>query len=122
MGDPPIRPVILSGGTGTRLWPLSRLDRPKQLVALGGEGGGTMLQQALRRVSDRARFAPPIVVASAGHSDAIEAQAAEAGAAPLLIVEPEARNTAAAIALAALAAGPDEVLLAMPSDHAIADE
>ena len=121
MGDAPIRPVILSGGTGTRLWPLSRLDRPKQLVALGG-GGGTMLQQALRRVADRTRFGSPIVVASADHAEAIEAQSAAAGAAPLLIVEPEARNTAAAIGLAALAAEPGEILLAMPSDHAIADE
>ena len=115
----PIRPVILSGGTGTRLWPLSRLDRPKQLVALGP--GETMLQQALRRVDDTAAFSAPIVVASVDHAEAITAQAEAVGAAPSLIVEPAARNTAAAIALAALSAGEDEILLVMPSDHAIAD-
>ena len=114
-----IRPVILSGGSGTRLWPLSRLDRPKQLVALA-PGEETMLQQALRRVAGPG-FAAPIVVAGADHSDTILEQAAAAGAEPLLIVEPEARNTAAAIALAALAVGGDEVLLVMPSDHSIAD-
>jgi mannose-1-phosphate guanylyltransferase/mannose-1-phosphate guanylyltransferase/mannose-6-phosphate isomerase len=115
-----VRPVILSGGSGTRLWPLSRLGRPKQFVALR-PGEETMLQQALRRVADAALFDPPVIVASRDHADAIEAQCAAIGAAPSLIVEPAARNTAAAIALAAMAAAPDEILLVMPSDHAIAD-
>jgi mannose-1-phosphate guanylyltransferase/mannose-1-phosphate guanylyltransferase/mannose-6-phosphate isomerase len=114
-----VRPVILSGGTGTRLWPLSRLGRPKQLLALGA-GEATMLQQAAGRVADPTTFTPPVVVASADHADLIEQQLADIGATGAsLIVEPGPRNTAAAIALAAFAADPDEILLVMPSDHAI---
>jgi len=123
MSRPPARiiPVILSGGAGTRLWPLSRADRPKQLAHL--TGGGTMLQQTARRASDASRFAAPVVVTGADHEDQAAAQLAEAGAAPgLLIVEPCPRNTAPAIALAALSAAEDAVLLVMPSDHLIADE
>jgi mannose-1-phosphate guanylyltransferase/mannose-1-phosphate guanylyltransferase/mannose-6-phosphate isomerase len=114
-----IIPVILSGGSGTRLWPLSRTGRPKQLLSLTHEK--TMLQlTAGRAVGDR--FGPPIVVANAAHADMIDAQLAEVGvvAAPL-ILEPIARNTAPAIALAALSADPAEILLVMPSDHVIAD-
>lgn len=118
--DGRIVPVILSGGAGKRLWPLSRPGRPKQLIALAGSE--SLLQQTARRVGDRARFADPIVVAGADHADAVEAQLAAIGASPrLLIVEPFGRNTAAAIALAALSAGEDDVLLVMPSDHLIAD-
>jgi mannose-1-phosphate guanylyltransferase/mannose-1-phosphate guanylyltransferase/mannose-6-phosphate isomerase len=112
-----ITPVILSGGTGTRLWPLSRLGRPKQLIALGG--GDTLLQATLARVADPERFAPPVIVASEDHAEAIEAQLG--GVAARLILEPEARNTAPAIALAALSAGEDDILLVMPSDHAVSD-
>ena len=117
----PIVPVILSGGTGTRLWPLSRLDRPKQLIAIAGDN--SLLQDTALRVSDRSVFAAPILVASADHADQIETQL-EAVGAPLaqLIVEPEPRNTAAAIALAALAADPDDILLVLPSDHLISQQ
>jgi mannose-1-phosphate guanylyltransferase/mannose-1-phosphate guanylyltransferase/mannose-6-phosphate isomerase len=115
-----ITPVILSGGSGTRLWPLSRQDRPKQLIALGGER--TMLQQTALRAADPERFEPSLVVASADHAAQIEAQLREVGLQPAsLILEPEGRNTAPAIALAALSAGPDDILLVMPSDHLIAD-
>lgn len=118
--DGRIVPVILSGGAGKRLWPLSRAGRPKQLMAL--DGGDSLLEQTARRVEDRARFDSAIVVAGADHADAVEAQLAGIGAEPgLLIVEPFGRNTAAAIALAALAAGKDDLLLVMPSDHLIAD-
>ena len=116
-----IRPVILCGGAGARLWPLSRLERPKPLLALNGHG--SLLQQTVRRVADPAVFLPPIVVTGADDADAVAAQLAEAGAAPdRLIVEPAPRGTAAAIALAALAETPDSLLLVLPSDHAIADE
>ena len=115
-----IVPVILSGGSGTRLWPVSRPESPKQLLALTAEE--TMLQlTALRAAGER--FAPPIVVANAAHADQIEAQLAAIEARPqALVLEPVARNTAPAIALAALAAdAPDAALLVMPSDNVIAD-
>jgi len=115
-----IRPVILSGGAGTRLWPLSVPARPKQLHRLAGET--TMLQATAARVADGGRFSAPFVVAGVGHADEVAAQLEAAGAgADRLIVEPAGRNTAAAIALAALEAEPDELLLVMPSDHDIAD-
>jgi mannose-1-phosphate guanylyltransferase len=114
-----ITPVILSGGAGTRLWPLSRLGRPKQLLPLGADGD-TLLQATARRASDPERFAAPVLVAAADHAEEIERQLGEIEAAPArLILEPDARGTAAAIALAALSAEPDELLLVMPSDHVV---
>ena len=116
-----ITPVILSGGSGTRLWPLSRTGRPKQLLALT-HARQTMLQLTAARADDGARFAPPIIVGNAAHADMIEDQLAAIGIAPqALILEPMARNTAPAIALAALTCEPDELLLVMPSDHVIGD-
>jgi mannose-1-phosphate guanylyltransferase/mannose-1-phosphate guanylyltransferase/mannose-6-phosphate isomerase len=116
----PIIPVILSGGSGTRLWPLSQPERPKQLLALTADE--TMLQLTARRTAG-ARFARPIVVANAFHADMVEEQLAEVEAvAQALILEPMGRNTAPAIALAAIAAGGgSDPLLVMPSDHVIAD-
>lgn len=115
-----ITPVILSGGSGTRLWPLSRTARPKQLLALTHTE--TMLQVTAQRTLGFDRFLPPMIVASATHADEIESQLEEAGIIPdRLILEPAPRNTAPAIALAALAAEPDTILLVMPSDHVIAD-
>lgn len=117
-----IWPVILSGGAGTRLWPLSRTDAPKQLLALTGER--TMLQETALRTAVPG-FHPPVVVCGAAHVTAIDAQLAALGiAAAATIVEPAARNTAAAIALAAIevaARDADGVLLVMPSDHVIDD-
>jgi mannose-1-phosphate guanylyltransferase len=112
-----IIPVILSGGSGTRLWPMSSDERPKQFLALTDER--TMFQLTLDRVSDSARFADPLIVANARHADLIEEQLQ--GRAATLILEPLARNTAPAIALAALAANAADPLLVMPSDHVIAD-
>lgn len=116
----PIIPVILSGGSGTRLWPLSRPERPKQLLPLTAEE--TMLQLTARRTSGE-RFARPIVVANALHADEVDAQLAGVAAeAQALILEPMGRNTAPAIALAAIAAGGgSDPILVMPSDHVIAD-
>ncbi|HEX8257631.1 MAG TPA: mannose-1-phosphate guanylyltransferase/mannose-6-phosphate isomerase [Allosphingosinicella sp.] len=115
-----IQPVILSGGSGTRLWPLSVPERPKQLLALTGEE--TMIQLTAERVRDAERYAAPIAVCGERHADQVEAQLTAIGTPPaLVIVEPSARNTAPAIALAALAAAPDDCLLVMPSDHVVAD-
>lgn len=116
-----ITPVILSGGSGTRLWPLSRTGRPKQLLSL--TAAETMLQLTAGRCADPLRFEAPVVVASLAHAEIIEGQLAEAGLEPSqLILEPAARNTAPAIALAACAAeDPDALLLVMPSDHVIND-
>lgn len=115
----PITPVILSGGAGTRLWPLSTPETPKQMLKLAGDL--TMLQATAARVADRARFAAPIVVANESQATAIEAQLSAIGCTPAaLVLEPAGRNTAPAIALAALAA-PDALLLVMPSDHVIGD-
>ena len=112
---PSIVPVILSGGSGTRLWPMSRAERPKQFLNLTGER--TMFQLTLDRVSSG--FAAPIIVANARHADLIEDQLD--GREAVLVLEPAARNTAPAIALAALVAAPTDVLLVMPSDHVIGD-
>jgi len=112
-----ITPVILSGGSGTRLWPMSRDERPKQFLPLTADS--TMFQLTLERVADPSRYAAPVVVANARHTDLIDEQCTDA--AVTLILEPLARNTAPAIALAALAVPLDMPILVMPSDHVIAD-
>ena len=111
-----LTPVILCGGAGTRLWPLSRRSRPKSLLALTGEE--TMLQETAARVADRAMFEAPLAVAAAAQADEV---AAQLGGEARLILEPAPRNTAAAIALAALSVSPEQLMLVMPSDHLIAD-
>ena len=117
-----ISPVILSGGGGTRLWPLSTPQTPKQFLAL--TDAHTMFQLTVLRVMDRARFTAPIIVANAAHAGIVSAQLAEIGVTDAtILLEPCARNTAPAIALAALAvSAPGAVMLVMPSDHVITDE
>jgi mannose-1-phosphate guanylyltransferase len=116
-----ITPVILSGGGGTRLWPMSTPEKPKQFMALTSEH--TMFQLTAERVRDRAMFSAPIIVANAAHATLVEDQLDVIGVSDAtLLLEPCARNTAPAIALAALAApDPKSVLLVMPSDHVITD-
>lgn len=114
-----IHPVILCGGSGTRLWPRSRKHRPKPFLPLLGER--TLFQQSLDRAADPARFAPPVIVAGSAHCGLIEDQAGGRDGARL-IVEPAAKNTAPAIALAAHALPREAVMLVCPSDHHIADE
>ncbi len=114
-----ITPVILSGGGGTRLWPLSTPQTPKQFLALTGEQ--TMFQMTALRITDRTNFTAPVIVANTAHAEIVEAQLAAIGITDAtLLLEPCARNTAPAIALAALALDdPKSPMLVMPSDHVI---
>ncbi len=116
-------PVILSGGSGTRLWPLSRESYPKQFLPLVEDI--SMLQATWRRVAPLAGRRP-IVVANQEHRFMVAEQLREMGAEPsAILLEPVGRNTAPAIAVAALEAlrdGEDALLLVLPSDHVIRDE
>jgi len=120
----PLIPVILSGGSGTRLWPLSRTMYPKQFIRFFN-GKGSLLGATLRRV-DGADFAAPILICNNDHRFLVREELTRAAIAPgAIILEPVARNTAAAVAVAALAAlraSPDAVIAVMPSDHAVKDE
>ena len=122
-----LQPVLLSGGSGTRLWPLSREAYPKQFLPLAG--ADTMLQATWQRVAPLAGTAAPIVVAGEDHRFLVAEQLRQsggmpAGAAPTILLEPVGRNTAPAIAAAALQAmdgGEDPLLLVLPSDHVVGD-
>lgn len=126
MGTPDgkITPVVLSGGAGTRLWPMSREIRPKQLLPLSSPQ--SLLQNVLGRVADASRFSPPLVICNQEHRFVIAEQCRESGISPAAIMlEPEGRNTAPAVAVAALvltAEDPEAILLVLPSDHIINDE
>jgi mannose-1-phosphate guanylyltransferase/mannose-6-phosphate isomerase len=118
---PKITPVLLSGGAGTRLWPLSRRARPKQFHALGGSH--TLIQATVLRFTGEA-FNPPIVICSSGHTALVREQLAQVGVTPgVLILEPEGRNTAAAAAVAALAVEEAEggLVLLLSADARIED-
>jgi mannose-1-phosphate guanylyltransferase/mannose-6-phosphate isomerase len=121
-------PVVLSGGSGTRLWPLSRELYPKQLLPLVGER--TMLQETVARVRGVENLAAPILVCNESHRFMVAEQMQSVGVKPLAIVlEPMGRNTAPAVAVAAMLAlelkdklnDADPVLLVLPADHVIAD-
>ncbi len=119
-----ILPVILSGGSGTRLWPLSRELYPKQLLPLVGDQ--TMVQATVTRLNGLPNLASPVVVCNDSHRFMIAEQLQEIGENPsAIILEPVGRNTAPAVALAALNAtekkGKDPVLLVLPADHVIQD-
>ena len=122
-GQPLIKnvvPVILSGGNGTRLWPKSRKKMPKQLLKLNGED--SMLQRTVSRV---ASLQSPIVVCNEEQRFMIASQLHEVNCSATIIVEPIARNTAPAIAVAAfkaLSQGTDPILLVQPADHLIGDQ
>lgn len=113
---PTIVPVILCGGSGTRLWPRSRADKPKPFLPLVGDS--TLFEAALRRCPADGGFAPPVVVTGTKHLDHVEDQLGDIDGAQV-VVEPAARNTAAAIALAAYRLPEDAVMLVCPSDHHI---
>lgn len=118
-----IFPVILSGGSGTRLWPLSREHYPKQLLALVGDR--TMLQQTAMRLDGMADVAAPVVVCNEEHRFLVAEQLREIGRTPAaIILEPAGRNTAPALTLAALhlvKQDPDAIMLVMAADHVIQD-
>ena len=118
-----IAPVILSGGVGARLWPLSREAYPKQLIAL--DGRHTLIQETAMRVADGERFSAPMVVCSDEQRFLIAAQLREASiAAADILLEPVARNTAPAAGVAALRAlqrDPEALILLLPADHRIPD-
>ncbi len=118
-----IVPVILSGGSGQRLWPISRELYPKQLINLLSEQ--SLLQETAKRLGG-APFAAPIVVCNEGHRFIVAEQLRETGVSPRAIVlEPHRRNTAPAAAVAALMLvrdDPDAVMLLSPSDHVVRDE
>jgi mannose-1-phosphate guanylyltransferase/mannose-6-phosphate isomerase len=117
-----LQPVLLSGGSGTRLWPLSREAYPKQFLPLASDD--TMVQATWRRVDAIAELAP-IVVANEEHRFLVAEQLRQIGAPiPAILLEPIGRNTAPAIAAAALQAmvgGADPLLLVLPSDHVVRD-
>lgn len=121
-----VTPVLLCGGSGTRLWPLSRKSYPKQFTALAGEG--SLFQQSARRLSGSGAdlaFAAPLVVTNSDFRFIVTEQLAEAGIDPgPVLIEPEGRNTAPAVLAAALhllAQDPGAVMLVAPSDHVIPD-
>ncbi len=121
-----ITPVLLCGGSGTRLWPLSRKSYPKQFTRLTGEG--SLFQQSAQRLAGQAghvAFADPMVVTNADFRFVVTEQLTEVGINPgPVLIEPEGRNTAPAILAAALhlaATDPEAVMLVAPSDHVIPD-
>jgi len=111
-------PVILCGGSGTRLWPRSRASRPKPFLPLVGDQ--TLFEATVARCPASGGFAAPVVVTGASHLGYVEAQLDDREGCQI-IVEPAARSTAAAIALAALRLPEDAVMLVCPSDHHIGD-
>ena len=118
-----IAPVILCGGSGTRLWPLSRETYPKQFVDLGG--GRTLFKDTVLRAQHTPNSIEPVIVCNEAHRFYVTAELYECGVCGKILLEPAPRNTAPAIALAAFAlqeGGADPLMLVLPSDHAIGDE
>ena len=118
-----ITPVILSGGSGTRLWPLSRKEYPKQYLPLAGDN--TMLQETILRLNGLDNLADPIIVCNADHRFLVAEQCQQIGIKkPTILLEPFGRNTAPAIAAAALQSlkdSDDSTLLVLSADHVIQD-
>lgn len=119
---PTITPVLMSGGAGTRLWPLSRRAKPKQFHVLGG--AHTLIQETALRVTGP-MFGAPLVVCNAAHAELVREQLAAVGVIPrALILEPEGRNTGPASIIAAAVAGeldPDGLVLLLHADNRVAD-
>ena len=109
-----IQPVILCGGGGSRLWPLSTPRTPKQFLALTGEAA--MIAETAARVSDPERFEPPLAIGAARHEAALRTSLPGAR----LVLEPVGKNSAPAIAAACLLSPAEALVLVLPSDHHIA--
>ena len=118
-------PVILCGGTGTRLWPLSRASYPKQYWALAGSSEETLLQQTQQRLEGIPQLQPPLLICNEDHRFIVAEQMRQIGVEPAaILLEPMGRNTAPAVAIAALQAtanGQDPLLLVLAADHVIRD-
>ena len=113
--------MILSGGSGTRLWPVSTPNLPKQFASL--IDGRSLFERTISRLAPLPESAAPMVITGEGHIDLVRSTAATAKVAPaLIIVEPAGRNTAPAAIAAALVSDPEDILVILPSDHLIADE
>src|SRR3546814_7157558 len=114
-----LHPVVLSGGSGPRLWPLSRQNQPKQFLSLVGDR--SLFQETILRANGLPGMQPPVTVCSEGHRFMVGEQLQEIGVPNGgILLEPAARNTAPAIALAALhllADDPAATMLVMPADH-----
>ena len=122
MAQTRITPLILAGGSGTRLWPVSRDAMPKQFMTLVGQK--STFQQALQRLGDTTLFAAPIVMTVGEFRFFVQHQAAEVGCTVTVVLEPERRDSGPAIAAGALVAlqrDPDAVVLALAADHVILD-
>tara|TARA_R110002111_G_scaffold99170_6_gene153291 strand:+ start:9677 stop:11086 length:1410 start_codon:yes stop_codon:yes gene_type:complete len=116
-----ITPIILSGGSGSRLWPLSRQSRPKQFLALSSDN--TMFQDTLLRLDSPIINNKPTIICSDDHRFMVAEQLRELDiTAESIILEPIGRNTAPALTIASLASDPEAILLILPSDHVIADK
>ena len=119
----PLVPVILCGGTGTRLWPLSRASYPKQYWALAGNQEETLLQQTMLRLKGLHALGSPLLICNEDHRFIVAEQMRQINVDPAaILLEPMGRNTAPAVAVAALKAtarGEDPLLLVLSADHVI---
>ena len=125
MAPTPLIPVILCGGTGTRLWPLSRASYPKQYWALSGDGESTLLQQTQQRLNGLDGLGSPLLICNEDHRFIVAEQMRQIDVEPnAILLEPMGRNTAPAVTVAALQAtadGADPLLLVLAADHVIRD-
>ena len=125
MAATPLIPVILCGGTGTRLWPLSRASYPKQYWALSGDGESTLLQQTQQRLNGLDGLGSPLLICNEDHRFIVAEQMRQIDVEPnAILLEPMGRNTAPAVTVAALQAtadGADPLLLVLAADHLIRD-